>query len=227
MLSKGKVTTEELRRQLGERLPGAFGIMAASLGVTLPKLDEMLKKGELLSAEVLPGFARAVELAFGLDTVKKVDTLVASQNRLTTAWQNFVKNLTGEGSIIKGFFKTLYGAAEEFVKGIDELFNSGEVGNAKSMSKGFEEQTKLIKKDALKQLEDTKKDGEKLKDLQLKVQKALGDAKGKLADDIAHTRVQQATKALLDFAKETDAIEEKIAIDTIRLTLILHYKKNL
>ena len=218
MLSKGKVTTEELRRQLGERLPGAFGIMAASLGVTLPKLDEMLKKGELLSAEVLPGFARAVELAFGLDTVDKVDTLVASQNRLTTAWQNFVKNLTGEGSIIKGFFKGLYGAAEEFVKGIDELFNSGEVGNAKSMSKGFEEQTKLIKKDALKQLEDTKKDGEKLKDLKLKVKQALGEAEGKLADDIAHTRVQETAKALLDFAKETDAIEEKIAKDRYNKT---------
>ena len=34
MLSKGKVTTEELRRQLGERLPGAFGIMAEAIGVT-------------------------------------------------------------------------------------------------------------------------------------------------------------------------------------------------
>src|SRR5690606_27955139 len=48
MLSKGKVTTEELRRQLGERLPGAFGIMADALGVTTAKLDDMLKKGEVL-----------------------------------------------------------------------------------------------------------------------------------------------------------------------------------
>jgi len=218
MLSKGKVTTEELRRQLGERLPGAFGIMAASLGVTLPKLDEMLKKGELLSAEVLPGFARAVELAFGLDTVDKVDTLVASQNRLTTSWQNFVKNLTGEGSVIKGFFKGLYGAAEEFVKGIDNLFNSVEVGNAASMSKGFEDQTKAIKELALEQVNDTKKNGQKLKDLKLKVKSAIGEAEGKLDGDIAHTRVQEATKALLDFAKETDAVEEKIAKDKYNAT---------
>lgn len=100
MLSKGKVTTEELRRQLGERLPGAFGIMAASLGVTLPKLDEMLRKGEVLSAEVLPDFADAVEVAFGIDKVEKIDTLVAAENRLTTAWQNFVKTVTGSESII-------------------------------------------------------------------------------------------------------------------------------
>jgi tape measure domain-containing protein len=64
MLSKGKVSTEELRRQLGERLPGAMGIMAASMGVTIPKLDQMLKRGEVLSADVLPNFARAVERAY-------------------------------------------------------------------------------------------------------------------------------------------------------------------
>ena len=218
MLSKGKVTTEELRRQLGERLPGAFGIMAASLGVTLPELDKLLKAGKLLSAEVLPGFARAVELAFGLDTVDKVETLVASQNRLTTSWQNFVKNLTGEGSVIKGFFKGIYGAAEAFVKGIDALFNSVEVGNAEAMSKGFEDQTKLIKEAALKELNDTKKDGEKLKDLKLKVQKALGEARGKLDGDIAHTRVQEASKALLDFADQTDKIEERIAKEKYNAT---------
>ena len=38
MMSKGKVTTEELRRQLGERLPGAMGIMAKAVGVTIPNL---------------------------------------------------------------------------------------------------------------------------------------------------------------------------------------------
>ena len=211
MLSKGKVTTEELRRQLGERLPGAFGIMAASLGVTLPKLDEMLKKGELLSAEVLPGFARAVELAFGLDTVDKVETLVASQNRLTTSWQNFVKNLTGEGSVVKGFFKSIFETAEKFVKGIDVLFNSQEVGNAASMSKGFEDQTKLIQEVANKELDNQKKNGKKLADLRKNSIKALAEAEGKLTGDIAHEKVQIATKALLDYQKEIDIIEERIA----------------
>src|SRR5690606_11806388 len=47
MLSKGKVTTEELRRQLGERLPGAFGIMASALNVSTSELDRMLRAGEV------------------------------------------------------------------------------------------------------------------------------------------------------------------------------------
>jgi len=102
MLSKGKVTTEELRRQLGERLPGAMGIMASAIGVTIPKLDEMLRKGEVLSADVLPEFADAVEIAYGIENVKKIDTLVAAQNRLVTAWQTLIKTISeGDGVVRK------------------------------------------------------------------------------------------------------------------------------
>ena len=149
MLSKGKVTTEELRRQLGERLPGAFGIMAASLGVTLPKLDEMLKKGELLSAEVLPGFADAVEQAFGLESVDRVETLVASQNRLTTAWQNFVKNITGEESTIKRVFKTVLDSITEVIDVINSYVNAQEFFNSEKMAFGFDTETDIIKRIAI------------------------------------------------------------------------------
>lgn len=102
MLSKGKVTTEELRRQLGERLPGAMGIMAASMGKTIPELDKMLKRGEVLSAEVLPGFADALEVAYGIEAVEKVNTLRATIDRLSGAWQIFVTNISeGESTISK------------------------------------------------------------------------------------------------------------------------------
>ncbi|MFA9204910.1 MAG: tape measure protein, partial [Bacteroidia bacterium] len=42
MMSKGKVSAEELRGQLGERLPGAFQIAARAMGVTTVELDKML-----------------------------------------------------------------------------------------------------------------------------------------------------------------------------------------
>ncbi len=102
MLSKGKVTTEELRRQLGERLPGAFGIMADAVGVTTAELDKMLKKGEILSAEVLPKFAREVEKALGIETVKKVVTLQTSVTNLTSSWQMLIENLRSGQAWISG-----------------------------------------------------------------------------------------------------------------------------
>lgn len=47
VFSKGKVTAEELRGQIGERLPGAFTIFAQSIGKTPQQLDEALQKGEV------------------------------------------------------------------------------------------------------------------------------------------------------------------------------------
>lgn len=93
MLSKGKVTTEELRRQLGERLPGAFGIMANALGVTIPELDKMLKNGEVLSTVALPKFAAALEKAYGIESLKKIDTLAAAQGRLSTEFTGLIKGI--------------------------------------------------------------------------------------------------------------------------------------
>ena len=113
MLSKGKVTTEELRRQLGERLPGAFGIMADALGVTTVELDKLLKTGKVLSAEVLPKFAEEVEKAFGLDSIDKVETLQASTVNLTSSWQMLIEELrTGSSWISTGLRATFEGFAD-------------------------------------------------------------------------------------------------------------------
>ena len=211
MLSKGKVTTEELRRQLGERLPGAFGIMAASLGVTLPKLDEMLKKGELLSAEVLPGFADAVEQAFGLESVDRVETLVASQNRLTTAWQNFVKNITGEESTIKRVFKTVLDSITEVIDVINQFVNSEIYQNQEFMAFGFDTETDIIKRKAKEKLEATKTEDQKFEALQEASRKALAAKRNSLNDADAEEDLRLAVAAVLKYNKELGAIEQQEA----------------
>ena len=47
VLSKGKVSAEELGGQIGERLPGAVAKFAAATGRTLPELAKALKDGEV------------------------------------------------------------------------------------------------------------------------------------------------------------------------------------
>jgi len=47
VFGKGKVSAEELRQQIGERMPGAFSIFAESIGKTPQELDKMLSKGEV------------------------------------------------------------------------------------------------------------------------------------------------------------------------------------
>lgn len=47
MMSKGKVQAEELRGQLGERLPGAFQMAARAMGMTTAELDKFMADGKL------------------------------------------------------------------------------------------------------------------------------------------------------------------------------------
>jgi len=103
MISKGKISSEELRLQLGERMPGALDIFAKSMGVSVMTLSDMLKKGEVISAETLPAFARELEKAYNITDVKTVDTLTAAQNRLNREWVLFVEFLEGSDAIKRVF----------------------------------------------------------------------------------------------------------------------------
>ena len=47
VFSKGKVSAEELRGQIGERLPGAFTLFANAIGKTPQELDKALQEGQV------------------------------------------------------------------------------------------------------------------------------------------------------------------------------------
>jgi tape measure domain-containing protein len=60
MISKGNVQAEELRGQLGERLPGAFQRAARAMDVTTSQLNDMLENGEVLAEDLLPKLAASL-----------------------------------------------------------------------------------------------------------------------------------------------------------------------
>ncbi|WP_428743241.1 tape measure protein [Tenacibaculum sp.] len=127
ILSKGKVQAEEIRGQLGERLPGAFQILAKSMGLTTAELSKQLELGNVLSDDVLPGFARELEKAYNLDTVDRVQTLTAAQNRLSNSWVNIVRTTTEGGAatnFIIGIFEGLSRQINRISEGIT-VFNDG------------------------------------------------------------------------------------------------------
>ncbi len=146
MISKGKVTTEELRRQLGERLPGAFDIMAKAVGVTTSELDKMLKAGEVLSAEALPKFAVELEKAYGIESVGKVETMVAAQIRMNNAWKSLVISIEEGSGAISVIFKTLFEDTSEILEQIEKL-NQSQGDLVKKIRFGeYSEQLKKIPK---------------------------------------------------------------------------------
>lgn len=86
IISKGKFTSEEVRRQLGDRLPGAFNILADAMGVTTAELDKMMANGELLSTESnLLKFADQLTKRFGPQLSSSLNTFTADLGRYENA----------------------------------------------------------------------------------------------------------------------------------------------
>lgn len=116
MMSKGKISSEELRLQVGERLPIALQAMARAAGTSVAGLDELMKKGKLMSADVLPKFAKALdEMIPNVDT----DNLETSLNRLKNAFTELV-----DEADIKGKYKSLIDWVTSAVKTATENIRS-------------------------------------------------------------------------------------------------------
>lgn len=98
MISKGTVQAEELRGQLGERLPGAFQIAAKAMGVTTAELGKMLEQGQVVADDFLPKFAKALEENLGGAAEKAATRLDAAVNRFDTAWERLKQNAGDSGS---------------------------------------------------------------------------------------------------------------------------------
>ena len=120
MLSKGTVSSEELRRQLGEVLPGAVAIMAKSMGKGTAELQKMLQAGEVLTKDVMPAFADEFLKTFNVDITKGVDTLIANENRMKNSWINFVTTITDSEGILYKAISGILGMMTKFMDTVNE-----------------------------------------------------------------------------------------------------------
>lgn len=89
MTSKGVISMEELRRQLGESLPGAFNMAAKAAGMTTREFNKLVESGKLMAADFLPKFIDQMkkDMPAGAEAVAST---AAEVNRLTNAWQAFL-----------------------------------------------------------------------------------------------------------------------------------------
>lgn len=110
IISKGTVQAEELRGQLGERLPGAFQIAAHAMGKTTQELSKMLELGQVTAEEFLPKFARALREDFGEAAADAAKGAAADIERFKT--QLYQTQLVfAESGFLKGVTDGLAGLA--------------------------------------------------------------------------------------------------------------------
>jgi tape measure domain-containing protein len=86
IMGKGKVQAEELRGQIGERVPGAFAIAARAMGVTTAELDKMMANGKLIAEDFLPKFAAEMEKTFSAGAVDNMNSMTSNINRMSSSW---------------------------------------------------------------------------------------------------------------------------------------------
>jgi len=99
IISKGKVSAEELRRQLSNVLPGSFSIAARSIGKTTAELDAMLKAGELTAEDLLPKLARELIRTFDPAVEDAANSAQASFARFQTS-VFLLKSEIAEGGLL-------------------------------------------------------------------------------------------------------------------------------
>lgn len=119
MISKGTVQAEELRGQLGERLPGAFEMSARAMGVTTMELGKMLQRGEVLASDLLPKLAQELRKTYGEEAIANADRLTGATNNLSTAWTE-LKNAINASGMGESFVAVLK-MVTEGISGITEV----------------------------------------------------------------------------------------------------------
>jgi tape measure domain-containing protein len=117
IMSKGKVQAEELRGQLGERIPGAFQIAARAMGMTTAQLDKFMSDGKLTAEEFLPKFADEMRKTFGGALENSTNSLQSNLNRMNNAFLDLKLKLGQE------FLPTIVKVLESFQQFMDFLQN--------------------------------------------------------------------------------------------------------
>lgn len=114
MMSKGKVTSEELRRQLGDRLPGAFKMAAKAMNMTEAELDSAMRKGEVYSNDFIPKFTKVLNEAYGSSVPGAMNSTIAKMNELNTAMFRSKAAIAQSGMIdvVKGLADAFIEVAE-------------------------------------------------------------------------------------------------------------------
>jgi len=135
VFSKGKVSAEELRQQLGERLPGAFTLFADSMDMTPAMLDKALEQGKV-TLEDFMGFAELLFNKYGDNAELLASSPEAAGDRLRTSLEELNDDL---GSLLRPIGMQFQTLADDIVKQFGRI-----VKGIRQMVDGIAKERKLI-----------------------------------------------------------------------------------
>lgn len=116
MMGKGQVMMEELKLQLGDRMPSAMGIFARSMGKTVPEFLKMVEMGEV-GSDALVGFAKELrkDIRESGAYQKSLQSVEAAQTRFNTSLSE-----SADSFFKGGMANSLYNMFELFAEFFDD-----------------------------------------------------------------------------------------------------------
>lgn len=99
--SKGVVQMEELRGQLGERLPGALNAAAAGFGITTAELIKLTESGQLTAEQLFPALTKGLNDLYGASAAgaEQTRTLAQRWEQLKNAIADAFKTIGDAGAV--------------------------------------------------------------------------------------------------------------------------------
>jgi tape measure domain-containing protein len=97
MASKGTVSMEELRGQLGEALPGALQAAANGLGITTQDLIKLVENGEIAASDLFPALTKGLNDLYG--GAPAAQTLSQEIANIKNAFVEMAANLGDAGGL--------------------------------------------------------------------------------------------------------------------------------
>ena len=133
MISKGTVQAEELRGQLGERLPGAFQLAARAMGVSTQELGKMLEQGQVLATDLLPKLAEELHKTYGAAAeTAGMESARAAVNRMSQEWTDLKNNMFHSETAVAGI-----NMVTQAVAGLNAMISQVQQGKAQYIWEGL------------------------------------------------------------------------------------------
>lgn len=120
IVNKQAVSMEELRQQLGEKLPGALTLAAKAMGLTGKEFNKLVSTGNLAADDFLPKFAEELDKTFGPQLPESLKSLSAeigrfgnevTQAQTRVANAGFIEGLRAGLESLTKFFQSDEGVA--------------------------------------------------------------------------------------------------------------------
>lgn len=113
MASKGQIMAEELKLQLGDRMPAVMQIAAKSMGMTTKEFLKAMEDGKVAAEDFLPAFSEAMRELAAPGLEKAFKSVSFAQKKMMAEWKLFKNSLFTAG--LDKLFKALFHTIEDLL----------------------------------------------------------------------------------------------------------------